>query len=109
MDATMDAQGRVLVGFADGCTGACATNPATPAKSVWATIARQSNGLGLFSAFDPKPFSEQNVNSLVALQVTNPASGSGITSFNLAMKDTSTQTIFSPLRAEVAQISSASG
>ena len=105
----MDAQGRVLVGFADGCTGACATDPANTAKSVWATIARQSNGLGLFSAFDPKPFSEQNVTSLVALQVTNSASASGITSFNLAIKDTSTQTIFSPLRAEVAQISSASG
>src|SRR5882762_7035129 len=54
MDATIDAQGRVLVGFADGCTGACATNPANTTKSVWATIARQSNGLGLFSAFDPK-------------------------------------------------------
>ena len=105
----MDAQGRVLVGFADGCTGACATDPANTAKSVWATIARQSNGLGLFSAFDPKGLVEQNVNSLVALQVTNPASASGISSFNLAIKDTSTQTIFTPLRAEVAQINSASG
>jgi len=109
MDATMDAQGRVLVGFADGCTGACATNPANTAKSVWATIARQSNGLGLFSAFDPKGLTEQNVNSLIALQVTNPASASGISSFNLAIKDTSTQAIFTPLRAEVGQISSASG
>jgi hypothetical protein len=109
MDATIDAQGRVLVGFADGCTGACATNPANTAKSVWATIARQSNGLGVFSAFDPKGLTEQNVTSLVALQVTNPASASGVSSFNLAIKDTSTQTIFSPLRAEVAQISSASG
>ncbi len=109
MDATMDAQGRVLVGFADGCTGACATNPANTTKSVWATIARQSNGLGLFSAFDPKGLTEQNVNSLIALQVTNPASASGISSFNLAIKDTSTQAIFTPLRAEVGQISSASG
>jgi hypothetical protein len=109
MDATIDAQGRVLVGFADGCTGACATNPANTAKSVWATIARQSNGLGVFSAFDPKGLTEQNVTSLVALQVSNPASASGVSSFNLAIKDTSTQTIFSPLRAEVAQISSASG
>ncbi|MDX6404206.1 MAG: hypothetical protein QOH70_1661 [Blastocatellia bacterium] len=109
MDATIDAQGRVLVGFADGCTGACATNPANTAKSVWATIARQSNGLGLFSAFDPKGLTEQNVNSLVALQASNPASASGISSFNLAIKDTSTQAIFTPLRAEVAQVSSASG
>ncbi len=109
MDMTMDAQGRVLVGFADGCTGACASNPANTAKSVWATIARQSNGRGLFSAFDPNRLTEQNANSLVALQVTNPSSGSGLNSFNLAIKDVSTQTIFNPLRAEVGQISSASG
>jgi len=109
MDATIDAQGRVLVGYADGCTGACATNPANTAKSVWATIARQANGLGLFSAFDPKGLTEQDVTSLVALQTSNPASASGFSSFNLAIKDTSTQTIFSPLRAEVAQVSSASG
>jgi hypothetical protein len=109
MDATIDAQGRVLVGYADGCTGACATNPANTVKSVWATIARQSNGLGVFSAFDPKGLTEQNVTSLVALQVSNPSSASGVSSFDLAIKDTSTQTIFSPLRAEVAQISSASG
>ena len=109
MDATIDAQGRVIVGYADGCTGACDTDPNNTAKSVWATIARQSNGLGLFSAFDPKGLTEQNVTSLVALQVSNPASASGVSSFNLAIKDTSTQTIFSPLRAEVAQISSASG
>jgi hypothetical protein len=113
MDATIDAQGRVLVGYADGCTGTCPTDPNTDAskisKSVWATIARQSNGLGLFSAFDPNRLVEQNVNSLVALQVTSPATTSGISSFNLAIKDTSTQTIFTPLRAEVAQISSASG
>src|SRR5580765_971306 len=109
MDATIDAQGRVLVGYADGCTGGCATNPANTTKSVWATIARQSDGRGVFAAFDPNQFTEQNANSLVALQLTNPSSGSGINSFNLAIKDTSTQTIFTPLRAEVAQISSASG
>ena len=109
MDMTMDAQGRVIVGYADGCTGACATNPANTAKSVWATIARQSNGLGLFSAFDPRGPVEQNVTSLVALQVSSPSSASGFSSFNLAIKDSSSQTIFTPLRAEVAQISSASG
>ncbi len=109
MDMTMDAQGRVIVGYADGCTGACATNPANTAKSVWATIARQSNGLGLLSAFDPRGPVEQNVTSLTALQVSNPNSASGISSFSLTIKDSSSQTIFNPLRAEVAQISSASG
>lgn len=109
MDATIDAQGRVIVGYADGCTGICDSDPTNTAKSVWATIARQSNGLGLFSAFDPRGPVEQNVNTLVALQVSNPNSASGISSFNLTIKDTSSQTIFTPLRAEVAQISSASG
>jgi len=109
MDATIDAQGRVIVGYADGCTGACNTDPNNTAKSVWATIARQSNGLGLFSAFDPKGLTEQDVTSLVALQATSPNWSGGVSSFNLAIKDTSSQTIFTPLRVEVAQISSASG
>lgn len=109
MDATIDKDGRVLVGFADGCTGACATDPANTAKSVWATIARQSSGLGVFAAFDPKPFTDQNVSALVALQVTNPSSGGGVSSYSLAMKNTSTETIVTPLRVEVAQITSSSG
>jgi hypothetical protein len=55
------------------------------------------------------PFIEQNVNSLVSLQISNVGSLSGISSFNLAINNISTQTIFVPLRAEVAQLSSASG
>jgi len=55
------------------------------------------------------PFIEQNVNSLVSLQASNPGSAAGVSSFNLAIKNTSTQTIFVPLRAEVAQLSSTSG
>lgn len=58
MDATVDAQGRVLVGYADGCTLACATNPSPsddPANgyhSELATIARQADGRRLFARFD---------------------------------------------------------
>lgn len=52
-DMVIDAQGRVLMGYADGCTGACATGGAF-SRSALATIARQSSGLGLLSAFDPK-------------------------------------------------------
>jgi len=54
-------------------------------------------------------FIEQNVNSLVSLQPSNPGSASGVSSFNLAIKNASTQTIFVPLRIEVAQLTSASG
>ena len=53
MDASIDEAGRVVVGYADGCTGTCATDPANFGKSVWATIARQSAGKRMFAQFDP--------------------------------------------------------
>src|SRR6266404_9255537 len=58
---------------------------------------------------DCSPLIEQNVNSLVTLQASNPASAAGLSSFNLTMKNTSTQAIFTPLRVEVAQLTSTSG
>jgi hypothetical protein len=54
MDVTVDPQGRVLVGYADGCTGACATGGAQNYDAL-ATIARQTGGPRLFGAFDPAP------------------------------------------------------
>jgi hypothetical protein len=51
MDVTIDRQGRVMVGFADGCVAACiASGPNS--FSAWATIARQTGGLTLFSRYD---------------------------------------------------------
>jgi hypothetical protein len=58
MDATMDAQGRVLVAYADGCVSAACTGPSgTSAQSVASvgTIARQMSGQGLLAAFDGQP------------------------------------------------------
>lgn len=53
-DITMDENGMVLFGFADGCVGTCETGgPNT--YSAKATIARQSGGKGLLHAFDPSP------------------------------------------------------
>ncbi|MGW5669547.1 sialidase family protein [Micromonospora sp. NPDC003776] len=52
MDIQVDKQGRVLVGYADGCTGACATGGAQNFDAL-ATIASQSGGKSLFAAFDP--------------------------------------------------------
>jgi hypothetical protein len=51
MDATVDKSGNVLVGYADGCTSACAGNGGTPSQSTdaWSTIARQTGGTGLFA------------------------------------------------------------
>ncbi len=51
---TVDAQGRPLVGYADGCTGACATGGAQNYDAL-ATIARQTTGKRLFAAYDPLP------------------------------------------------------
>lgn len=62
-DITVDKFGRVLIGYADGCTGSCVTDstqnattgPAT-AQDALATIARQTGGRGLFAAFDGTQF-----------------------------------------------------
>ncbi|HEV8579712.1 MAG TPA: hypothetical protein VGX68_11590 [Thermoanaerobaculia bacterium] len=51
MGATVDAEGRVLVGYADGCVGACVTGGANTFASD-ARIARQASGKGLYAAFD---------------------------------------------------------
>ncbi|HKI03390.1 MAG TPA: fibronectin type III domain-containing protein [Thermoanaerobaculia bacterium] len=51
MDVVADAQGRVLVGFADGCVGGC-VNGGTNSGTALATIARQSSGKGLYAGYD---------------------------------------------------------
>jgi hypothetical protein len=62
-DITVDRTGRVLVGYADGCTGSCVTDPTqnastgpSSAQDALATIARQVGGRGLFKAFDGTQF-----------------------------------------------------
>ena len=57
MDAQVTKDGRVVVAYADGCTGACAGSGGTEAQSTsaYATIARQSTGKGLFAAYDSGP------------------------------------------------------
>lgn len=54
MDAQVDRDGRVVVGFADGCRNACAGPMGTPSQSreQYAALARQSGGRGLFAAAD---------------------------------------------------------
>jgi len=50
-DMTVDAHGRVLVGYVDGCVNACVTGGSN-SRSSHARIARQTGGLGLFSQYD---------------------------------------------------------
>ncbi len=62
MDITIDDHGRVEVGYADGCIGACVSNTThtsgagpADAQAAYATIARQSSGRTLLSSYDPLP------------------------------------------------------
>jgi len=55
-DAAVDAQGRVLIGYADGCTGPCSHAPAAAygnSFTALGSIARQTSGKRLFKQFDP--------------------------------------------------------
>jgi hypothetical protein len=51
-DASIDPQGRIIVGYEDGCVGGCPQGmPGT--FSDQAVVARQSGGRRMFAAFDP--------------------------------------------------------
>ena len=58
MDATLDAQGIVHVGYPDGCTLTCATQPAVKTDTAngyrtrLASVGRQTGGIRLFHEFD---------------------------------------------------------
>ena len=54
MDVNVTKDGRVVVGYADGCIGACALPSGTREQSTasYATVAYQSSGKGLFAAYD---------------------------------------------------------
>ncbi len=55
-DVTIDKQGRVQVGYDDGCLGTCAQSAAAATGNGYAAtaaIARQSSGRRLLAAFDP--------------------------------------------------------
>lgn len=54
MDAQIDKEGRILVGYVDGCIRECAAPDGTPAQSFRnaAIITRQVSGKTLFAAYD---------------------------------------------------------
>jgi PKD repeat protein len=49
----VDKEGRVLVGYTDGCVNCANTKDITQSSDAHGTIARQAGGRRLFSAFDP--------------------------------------------------------
>ncbi|HEY0406751.1 MAG TPA: FG-GAP-like repeat-containing protein, partial [Pyrinomonadaceae bacterium] len=55
MDATIDKEGRVVVGYADGCVTQACINGGANDFTRKGTIARQSGGRRLLAAFDPPP------------------------------------------------------
>src|SRR5438876_327127 len=75
-DVTVDKDGRVLVGYVNGCAGAnCEQSAATASGNAYtatATIARQSSGRRLFAANDPATAtSAPGMPSLTARRVGN--------------------------------------
>lgn len=66
-DLAIDDQGRIHVGFADGCpgTGTCTTAN----RGAKATVIRQTTGLGLFEAHD------EEVVASPEITITSPAQG----------------------------------
>jgi hypothetical protein len=55
-DADLDSQGRMVVGYADGCLGSCVQSADTArgnSYTAYGTLARQTGGRRLFSDFDP--------------------------------------------------------
>ena len=51
-DITVDRQGRPLVAYADGCTGACVSDPAVVSTGREGRVMRQTTGKGLYARFD---------------------------------------------------------
>lgn len=83
-DITVDKSGRVLAGYADGCTGSCVNDPSqnastgpASAQDALATIARQVGGRGLFAALDGTQFGTKSgdIEGGGALCYGDPASG----------------------------------
>jgi hypothetical protein len=87
IDSTVDSQGRILVGFADGCINACVSDPNHQGRAAYATIARQSSGLGLFAAYDPA------ITNVAVSNLTVPAPTKTRASALVTLKNTGTKAL----------------
>jgi hypothetical protein len=88
--STIDGKGRVEVAFADGCTGPCVTGGANN-FDAYASIAKQTTGLTLFSKYDPA--ANLTISSLSAKTAANGAS-----SITAVMKNLGTAGATAPVR-----------
>jgi hypothetical protein len=96
----VDSEGRVLVGYTDGCVNCSNTKNITQSNDGHGTIARQAGGRRLFSAFDPvEPAPprapqflsvvRQNSNSVLVSWLKPDNGGSPITGYNIYRSSTS--------------------
>ena len=86
MGMVIDSRGRLLIGYADGCTADCALPSGAPNYTNVGTIARQTSGKRMYAAFDGdgaatvppgKPvLSGLRGDTSVNLNWTQPSSGS---------------------------------
>ncbi|MHB1260798.1 MAG: sialidase family protein [Thermoplasmatota archaeon] len=80
-DMDIDSKGRIHIGWADGCTGACATNPdvdSEGARDAAPRLLRQIGGKGLFKEFDtPEPPADQDLDGIPDIDDAD-ANGNGI-------------------------------
>ena len=77
-DLDIGSDGRVVVSFADGCTGTCAalTAPTTShTRDAKGTVIRQSSGLGLFAAYDEEVVEDPGSPEITITSPANDATG----------------------------------
>lgn len=72
MDAQIDATGHIVVGFADGCTAACASGGAAN-YSAWASLAYQTGGDPLLGGAVVSPSPSPSPTSSTAMAPLAPA------------------------------------
>ncbi|HXT21070.1 MAG TPA: sialidase family protein [Thermoanaerobaculia bacterium] len=107
-DATMDAKGKTVIGFTDGCIGPCGADGTPNAFDSYGTIARQSAGLTLLSQFDPPPPTEDVTDSTRFVQ-SGLTWKTGLSTFKLKIKNVAANALAAPLHVLVAEIQSTSG
>lgn len=88
--STIDSHGRVEVAYADGCTGTCPTTGINN-FDAYASIARQTGGLTLFSAYDPLP-------NLAVTNVSTKVASNGSSSVSAFVTNLGSAAATAPLR-----------
>jgi len=106
-DASMDAKGRVVVGYSDGCTGACGANGTPNNFDSYGTLSRQTSGLTLLSRFDPRPATE-DITSFVRVKASGASTQGGTTTIRVRLDNQGAQAFAAPIHLVLADLQSPS-